>query len=105
MLEIDIRTGDRTNILEYGENLAKERYFEGFKLNEVIKAVRLTADTIVNTLLAQDDLKVMEQIIHNEIRVTLQMVIDKIEDIYEQMSESSKKNLINNLPARSGGIR
>jgi len=87
ILEFDIRTGERTNILNYGDNLAKERYLEGFPAQEVINAVKLTADTIVQILLKDPQLLPLEQRIHHEIKVTLQMVIDIIEDTYEFMQK------------------
>ena len=89
MLEIDVRTGDRSNILNYGQTLAEERYREGFESTEVIGAIRLTADIIVGNLLSLPDLKEMEQRIRDEILITLQMVADKIEDTYESLTSAS----------------
>ena len=85
VLEIDVRTGDRTNILKYGQNLAEERYLEGFPADEVIQALKVTADTIVHSLLKLPELDSMEKRIHHEIMVSLQMVIDIIEETYEMM--------------------
>jgi len=86
MLEFDVCTGNRGNILEYGRSIAEARFAEGFTSNEVINAVQLTADVIVTQLLQQDGLKEMEQLIHDEVTMTLQMVIERIEDTYEQLS-------------------
>ncbi len=85
MLEFDVRTGDRTNILEYGQNLAEARFAEGFESTEVINAIQVTADVIVKKLLTLPDLKGMEQRIHDEVMMTLQMVIESFEDRYEQL--------------------
>ena len=85
MLENDIRTGDRSNILDYDQHLAEERYLAGFDLQEVISAVELTGKVIVNCLLEQPKLLEMEQSIHEEITFTIQILIDKIEDIYEYL--------------------
>ncbi len=88
MLENDIRTGDRSNILDYGQHLAEERYLEGFDLQEVISAVELTGKVIVKCLLEQPKLLEMEQSIHEEITFTIQMLIDKIEDTYEYLEST-----------------
>ena len=87
MLEIDIRTGNRSNILDYGQKLAQKRFNEGFTSEEVIKAISFHADIIVSYLLNHPDLKNMEQRIHDEIMVTIQMLVDKIEDTYESLGQ------------------
>ncbi len=53
-----------------------------------MKAIRLTTNIIVKTLLDQPELKEMEQRIIDEIAVTLQMVIDEVEDTYARLSYS-----------------
>ncbi len=89
MLEFDICTGDRSNILNYARNLAKERDLEGFPVREVIDAVNLTANVIIEFLLSKPELTAMRQRIYDEIKLTLQMVIDEIEDTYERLSRNS----------------
>ncbi len=89
MLEFDICTGDRSHILDYAKILAKERYFEGFPAQEVMNAVNLTAKVIVEFLLTEQQLTGMKQRIYDEIMLTLQMVIDEIEDTYERLSRKS----------------
>ncbi len=53
-----------------------------------MKAIRLTTNIIVKTLLDQPELKEMKQRIIDEIAVTLQMVIDEVEDTYARLSYS-----------------
>ncbi len=85
MLEIDVCTGDRSHILNYAHNLAKERYLENFSSEEVMSAVKVTADVIIRILLEQEHLKGMKQRIYDEIMLTLQMAMDEIEDTYEYL--------------------
>jgi len=105
MLEIDVCTGDRSHILDYAQNLAEERYLENFPLNEVISAIKLTANVIIQTLLSKESLKEMKQRIYDEIMLTLQMVMDEIEDTYVRLSgnvqihEKVKPALTDPLPA------
>ncbi|MCK5032192.1 MAG: NAD(P)-dependent oxidoreductase [Calditrichia bacterium] len=95
MLENGMRTGDRTNILEYGSYMAGERFIEGFKSVEVIRAIELTAEITIDSLMSQSELEGMEQRIHDEIMVTLQMVIDKIEDTYENLIDNKRQKTEN----------
>jgi nucleoside-diphosphate-sugar epimerase len=89
MLEFDICTGDRSHILDYAKNLGEERYIEGFPAQEVINAVKLCAEVIVNHLVSEKQLRTMKHRIFDEIMLTLQMVIDEIEDTYENLSKIS----------------
>ncbi len=90
MLETDIRTGERSYIMDYGEHLAEHRYFEKFPVEEVMNAIRLTTKIIVKTLVNQPELKDMKGRINDEIAITLQMVIDEIEDTYLRLSYSKE---------------
>jgi len=85
MLEIDVCTGDRSHILDYAHNLAKERYLEDFSAMEVMNAIKVTSDTIIRLLLSQEHLKGMKQRIYDEIMLTIQMVMDEIEDTYDYL--------------------
>ncbi len=86
MLEIDVRTGDRSHILAYAEHLAEHRHLESFPVEEVMNAVKLTSQMIVKALSSQAELKEMKQRINDEIAITMQMVIDEIEDTYVRLS-------------------
>ena len=85
MLEVDACTGDRSHILEYARHLARERYMEKFPVEEVLQAIKITADTMIRLLLTRESLKKMKQRIYDEIMLTLQMVMDEIEDTYEYL--------------------
>lgn len=84
-LEFDICTGDRSHILDYAKNLAEERFLEGFPKHEVINAIKLSAELIFTSLISKKQLSNMKQRIYDEIMLTLQMVIDEIEDTYENL--------------------
>lgn len=90
MLENDICTGDRTYILNYAERIAEHRFIEKVPLEQVLNAVKLTTDTIIAYLLSQEELKEMRQRIFDEITLTLQMMMDEIEDTYMRLSSIKK---------------
>ncbi len=104
MLENDLKTGDRTNLLEYARKLAEERYIEGFIKEELMEAVRCTGESIVEILSSLPELNDVKQKIYDEIMVSIQMVIDKIEDTYDSLikfqfdkrSLKDKDNAFNN---------
>lgn len=86
MLENDVRTGDRSQIMEYAHHLAEHRYLENFPAEEVMEAIKLTTNVIIRSLLTQEQLKEMKQRIYDEIIITLQMAIDEVEETYAHLS-------------------
>lgn len=89
LLEMSVRLGDRTHILRYAHNLAKERFLEGFYADEVIYAVNCTGKRTVEALLAQDELKSMEQRIHDQVMLTIQLLTDEIEDTFDNLIQEA----------------
>ena len=85
MLKIAVRTGDRLHVLAYARNLALERFKENFEAQEVINAIRFFADFIVEKLNAHPQLKNMEQRIHDQIMMTIQLIADEIEDSFDRL--------------------
>jgi len=90
ILEMDIRTGDRSHILEYAEHLAEHRFLEKFPLKEVLAAISLTSDTITRALMSQPELRDMRQRIFDEIMLSFQLMKDEIEDTYMYLSSNNK---------------
>ncbi len=61
MLEPDIRTGDRPNLLDYAHHVALDRIDEGFPLVEVCATLRTTANYLDEVLQAEIELGNFEQ--------------------------------------------
>lgn len=93
MFETAVRTGDRIHVLSYARNLASERYKEGFQVYEVMDAIQFIGDFIVKTLLEQSELlnqpnqPDMEQRIYDGIALTIQLIIDELEDSFDRLRE------------------
>jgi nucleoside-diphosphate-sugar epimerase len=91
MFETAVRTGDRIHVLNYARNLASERYKEGFQVNEVMEAIQFIGDFIVKTLLEQQELMEhpdrhdMEQRIYDGITLTIQLIIDELQDSFDRL--------------------
>ncbi len=90
MIKTAVRTGDRMHVLSYARNLASERYKEGFDVTEVINAVQLVGDYIVKTLLQSELMELsehqdMDQRIYDGITLTIQLIVDELEDSFERL--------------------
>jgi len=90
MLELDVKTGNRSHILDYAEHLAEHRYLEKVPFDQVKRAMTITQNIIIQELQSQPQLREMKQRISDEVKITLQMAIDEVEDTYARLS--SKKN-------------
>jgi len=85
MLEIAIHYGDRMHILTFIPNMARARYLEGFALEGIVNFVSYIGQHIKNRLLDQSGLKEIKQRIDSEITMTIQIIIDEIEDVYDRL--------------------
>lgn len=92
MLKVAVRTGDRLDVLTYAHNLAIERFVEGFEFSEVSHAIDYIGCYLVETLASLEELKGMNQRIHDEIMMTIQLVIDEMADIYENVTGEPQDN-------------
>lgn len=88
MLEVAILNGDRKHVLCYAGYLARERQKEGIGLAELSSALQHTASTTEKTLMAEPALAGLAQRIHEEIGITMQLILDEIEEVYHHLSES-----------------
>ena len=87
MLEVAILNGDRKHLLCYAGYIARQRYKGGVGFQELSGALKHNAETIVRTLHETPSLKHMSQLIHDEIDLTMQLVLDEIEDVYHHLGD------------------
>ena len=59
----------------------------GVGFQELSGALKHNAETIVRTLHETPSLKHMSQLIHDEIDLTMQLVLDEIEDVYHHLGD------------------
>jgi nucleoside-diphosphate-sugar epimerase len=90
MLEVVFLNGDRQHILCYAHYLARQRSMEGIDLIELTQALQHTAEHLKNVLLNHPVLTPYRQRIHDEIGLTIQLIMDEIEDVYEHIDERAK---------------
>ena len=87
MLEVAILNGDRQHLLCYSGYIARQRYKEGIGFEELSSALTHNAETIVRALHETPSLKHLNQVIHDDISLTMQLVLDEIEDVYHRLGE------------------
>jgi len=87
MLEVAILNGDRQHLLCYSGYIARQRYKEGIGFEELSNALTHNAETIVRALHETPSLKHLNQVIHDDISLTMQLVLDEIEDVYHRLGE------------------
>jgi hypothetical protein len=91
MLEVAILNGDRKHALIYAGYLAKERHRAGILLDELRGALTHTAAITERALQKYPNLEGLNQRIHDEIGITMQLVLDEIEDIYHHLSNEQSE--------------
>ncbi|MEE4377695.1 MAG: NAD(P)-dependent oxidoreductase [Candidatus Competibacteraceae bacterium] len=86
ILEIAILNGHRTHTLSFSRTLAQNRFKEGFGLNELISAFSRMASKIEEAIRHHPELLTMQQRVHDKVMITMQLIVDEIEDVYENLS-------------------
>lgn len=85
LLLATVRSGDRSLMLKYIDDVALQRFAEGFQLKEILCVLDLFDETIINILKNKTALSKMSQEIYDYITLTLQLARDEIEDVYENL--------------------
>ena len=64
------------------------RFREGFKSHEVCNAILETGKIIISIIIREPELKGMEQLVHDNIAMTIQLAVDEVENAFEKLSET-----------------
>lgn len=91
LLMATVRSGDRSLMIQYIDDIATRRFAEGFLPKELCQTLQLYRETILAELGKIKELSKIQQEVYDYIGLTLQMAIDEVEDYYE--------NLIKKVPA------
>ncbi len=87
LLMTAVRSGDRSLILKYIDDIALRRFSEGFEPAEICDALRIFNNVITTNLNSRDDLQPVKNEIYNYVGMTIQLATDEIEDIYESLDK------------------
>jgi hypothetical protein len=87
LLTQSVRNGERMSMLSYGRYLASVRKAEGVAASELCRALLSTGDVVCEALVEEDDLKRYEPVINDAVRLTLRLIADEVEDVYDDMTD------------------
>lgn len=85
LLLATIRSGDRSLILKYMDDIALENYSLGIDANELIEVLKLINFLTVSRLLIDEEMKAYKQEIHDYVALALQLAQDEAEDAFEMI--------------------
>lgn len=87
LLMSSVQHRDRLALLSYARYLASTRKAEGFEVAEVKSALAMAGATVLSSLRGAPELKGMEQILSDSLRLTLELAVDEIDAVYETTEE------------------
>ncbi len=88
LLTASVRNHDRLILLNYLRNiLVPIRVKEGFESHEVCNALLDSGKIVISMLLKEPDLQGMEQIVYDNIAMTIQLSVDEVENVFEELSD------------------
>jgi len=87
LLSSSIRNNDRMFLLDYIKDLSSMRFRDGFNGKEVCGALFCIGEISRKKLKSSPRLKGLEQEIHDNISITIQMMADEVEDAFENFNK------------------
>ena len=85
------RSGDRSLILKYIDQIAIRRFSEGFEPPEICEALNVFNNVIISNLSAVKDLQSIKDEIYFNVGMTIQLAQDEIEDLYASLDQNIPK--------------
>jgi hypothetical protein len=103
LIASSVRNNDRMLLLNYIRELSDVRFDEGFTAREICEALTGVGEIICAKLRDEPDLKGLEQNIHDYITLSIQMMVDEVEDTFEQFEKEvavSRKAELRDIESR-----
>lgn len=89
LIASSVRNNDRMLLLNYIRELSGVRFGEGFPAREICDALTGVGEIISTKLRGESELKGLEQNIHDYITLSIQMMMDEVEDTFEQFEKQA----------------
>jgi hypothetical protein len=86
-----VRSGERSLMLQYVDDIAIRRFAEGFTPQEINSVLSVYKDVIVNSLLENKNTSKIKQEVYDYIAMTIQLAQDEIEDLYDSLTAKLPK--------------
>jgi len=85
LLLATIRSGDRSLLLNYIDDIAIRKFAEGFEPEILCGTLKVFSDVIINHLGAFKELSKIKQEVYDNIGLSFQLAQDEIEDLYDSL--------------------
>ncbi len=85
LLMATVRSGDRSLMIQYIDDIALRRFAEGFEPVEICQTLSLFKEIVIRELKTIHELKKIEQEVYDYIGLTLQLAEDEVEDLYDRL--------------------
>ena len=82
-----IRSGDRTFIINYIDDVVVERFAAGFKASDMHVSIDLITSEVVHSLSVDEQTKKMQLYIHDYIEISMQIARDYVEEVFENLEK------------------
>jgi len=83
-----IRSGDRSLIMKYIDDIVLRRFEDGFKPVEICNLFTTFDDIILTVLISKKSLQNLRQAINDYVTLSIQIIKDEIEDMYEKLEQN-----------------
>lgn len=94
LLMATVRSGDRSLMIQYIDDIALRRFAEGFLPEELGATLSVFKDIIIRELVVDPELKNMKQEVYDYVGLTLQLAQDEVEDLYDKLLQKMPKEKI-----------
>jgi hypothetical protein len=88
LLLATIRSGDRSLMIKYIENVAIDKFANGFEPDDMAIALRSIQNVTMNELTKSGTIKKFRQELHDYVNISIQLAIDEVENIYENLEKT-----------------
>ncbi|MEN8226359.1 MAG: NAD(P)-dependent oxidoreductase [Bacteroidota bacterium] len=85
LLLASVRSGDRSFIIKYVDDVVIDRFAAGFTTADMHVAIDLITKDVVDTLSLDDHTRKMQLYIHDYIEISMQLARDYVEEIFEEL--------------------
>jgi nucleoside-diphosphate-sugar epimerase len=94
LLMATVRSGDRSLMIQYIDDIALRRFAEGFEPIEICETISLFKLIIIRELKTSNELKKIEQEVYDYIGLIMQLAEDEVEDLYARLLHKMPKDKI-----------
>ena len=92
LLMAAVRSGDRSLMLKYIDDVAVRRFAEGFEPEEICNTLSVFKEVILKNFINKKNLSEIKQELYDHIGLTIQFAQDEVEDLYENLPKKMPRD-------------